>query len=347
MLTDGALTRRPEPRLSLAAGATLRAYIEDLRAVGVPVWSGRDGAPWAAFDPHAVRQVPSFHVGRPDPPEIDRMLRRTGALVAAYVAEPDEQRAANAWLYLCSDAQYSLRKLAPAVQRNVRRALRDLTIAPLTTGELFRHGGPAFCDTRRRTGVQGDTIAGFQRSFAQSNPTERPGRAYLGAWKDGQLAAFLTCLHVDDWVELGCYSMDSMLCHRPNDGLLYTALSHYLTQQKCRVVSFGLSSIQADSNIAGLHRFKRKLGFDVRPVHRAFVLHPALRPLANRVTLTAAQWTAHGVLRLWSGDRRLKKLGGMLACMLGTASTMHAAEPGTRDTGEGRSCWRRQSPCTT
>jgi hypothetical protein len=99
-------------------------------------------------------------------------------------------------------------------------------------------------------------------------------------------------------------SMTALLSYRPNDTLIYTALYRYLVV----------------SNTAGLHRFKTKVGFEARPVHRAFVVHPPLRPLANRFAL----WGLNTVLRFRPTDRRLKKAGGVLASMLGDTSMFNA-----------------------
>jgi predicted nucleic acid-binding protein len=332
---------------SLPAGSTLTEYVEDLRAAGVRVVSGNEGTYWVASHQQFVRRLPTFHTRMPDPSEVDRALRSTGALVATYLSEPDEHHAANAWLYLSTDHDYSLMTLAPVMQRNVRRAMRELRIAPLTASELLAHGSRAFCDTRRRTGLAWETSRSFRRYFGCVDRIDRPGRRYLGAWKEGQLAAFVKILHVDDWIELGSFSMDSMLRYRPNDALLYVLLSHYLAQRHCRVVSFGVSSIQADSNVAGLHRFKRKVGFKPSGVHRAFVLHPSVRAFGSPVTLSAARWAVSAALRVRPRERRLKKLDGMLACMLGATSMMDAAERSADDDGGGRAPWQGDSLCTT
>ena len=127
---------------------------------------------------------------------------------------------------------------------------------------------------------------------------------------------------MEDWAELGCFSRDALLRHRPNDTLMYTVLSRYLVERRFRLVSYGLSSIQSESNAAGLHRFKTKVGFEARPVHRAFVPHPLLRPLVNRSTLLGV----NTALRLRSGHRRLKKASGVLARMLGEQDGLDIAE---------------------
>lgn len=300
---------------ALPRAVTMGQYIEGLRAGGLRVCPGSEGTYWVASGDRLVQRIPMFRLSTPTDSEVSHALRETHGLIATYVAEPTAQRAGNAWLYICTADDYNDRQLPSTMQRNVRRAMRELTIAPLTCREILDHGAPAFCDTRQRTGLDDGTQAGFRNYFGYR--IDRPGEGYLGAWKEGRLAAFLTLVHVDDWVELGCFSMDSMLSYRPNDLLMHSALSYFLSDGRCRVVSYGLSSIQARSNAAGLHRFKRKVGFDTIRVHRAFVPHPTIRRFTNALTLTAAHMTVKAALRFRQRDRRLQKIDGMLASMRG------------------------------
>jgi hypothetical protein len=313
-----------QPVSGLPRAATLHEYVAGLRAGGVAVFQGDHGSYWVSSAERVVRRLPTFDLRVPSPSEVDEALAATGGLVASYVTEPDDRDPGNAWLYLCGDRDYSLQCRPPAMQRNVRRAMRELAISALSPIDLMAHGGRAFCDTRRRNRLDDGTLNGFYRYF--EHRIARPGWAYLGAWKNGQLAAFVTIMRVDDWAELGSFSMNSMLGYRPNDALLYVTLSNYLAMPNCRVVSYGLSSIQPGCGTGGLHRFKLKVGFHPKRVHRAFVLHPSVRPFANCVTLAAAHSTVNAALRIQPRNRRLKKLGGMLACMLGVPSMVEAPE---------------------
>lgn len=121
--------------------------------------------------------------------------------------------------------------------------------------------------------------------------------------------------------------MSTLLRSNPNDALAYTVLSRYLIERKCRLVSYGLSSVQNESNAAGLHRFKLKLGFKARAVHRAFVPHPLMRPLFNRLTL----WGVSTMLRYKPGGRHLRKAQGVLASMCGDT---HSVGVTTRELGD-------------
>jgi hypothetical protein len=132
------------------------------------------------------------------------------------------------------------------------------------------------------------------------------------------LAAFVSLIEVDDWLEIeSSYSRDDLLDFRPNDTLMYNVLSHYLTETPCRLVCYGLSSVQAENNAVGLYAFKRKVGFEAPPVHRVFTLNPLLSPFANQLLLHAVTMA----LRLWPEGRLLKKAEGMLAYMYGADRT--------------------------
>jgi hypothetical protein len=305
---------------------SLREYAANLARSGVHVLPGGPGTFWTRDQNSAMIRRPIFHVGPPTPNEVREVLRSGRATVASYLLEPDERHTANTWLYLCTDHAYALEKLDYTMRKNVRRGLRELTIAPLTSAELLAHGAQAFCDTRRRLGLRDGTPEAFRQLFiAQVN---WPEMVFLGAWKDNQLAAFLSIIEVEDWVELyKIFSMDALLQYRPNDTLMYSALSHYLIEYKCRLVYAGMSSIQVGKNAAGLHRFKTKVGLEARPVHRAFVAHPLLHPFVNQMTLRCV----NTVLRFRPEDHRLKEAGGVLACMLGDTSALKAAARNSSD----------------
>ncbi len=99
---------------------------------------------------------------------------------------------------------------------------------------------------------------------------------------------------IDDWAAVAAYAANEHLRSCPNNGLLHFALDHCLAQGRCRVVSYGLSSIQEVNRTATLDSFKKKVGFEARPVHRDLQFHPLLRPLVNPLTY----WIARGVRKL-------------------------------------------------
>ncbi len=282
---------------------SLEAYAAGLAAYGKRrVVTGREGTFWVGYESIALMRMPVFHTVPPSSDELYRVLWQGRAAMASYLQKPDDLHPATAWLYVCTDNAYHLDTLAPAVRRNVRRGLKALRIEPVASERLLAHGAQAFCDTRQRNGLSDGTAAHFRRRYGTRSLC--PGHTFLGAWKGDILAAFLSIVEVDDWVEIESgFSMNDCLSLRPNDALFYVALRHYLSEGARRLVSYGVSSIQADSHAAGLHRFKTKLGFEARPVHRAFVFHPLLRPLVGRVSRRTLRW----LQRQCPGHRWLKK----------------------------------------
>src|SRR5258708_705431 len=191
---------------------SIAEYAADLARSGVRVLPGTAGTYWIAYESYAMMRLPTFHSTPPTSQEVQQILWRGRAAIATYLLEPDEHHPANAWLYLCTDQTYSLEKLPPARRRNVRRGLKELTIAPLTSEQLLVHGVHAFCDTFRRVGLSDGTSEEFQRSITVR--ASLPESVFLGAWKENQLAAFLYITEVDDWVDVTCFSMDALLQYR-------------------------------------------------------------------------------------------------------------------------------------
>jgi hypothetical protein len=294
---------------------SMAEYAAELARNGTHILPGSSGTFWVRNESGALMRVPTFSLMPPAPGEVLRVLWRGRVAVVSYLLHPNERYPANARLYVCTNRAYALDTLNSATRRNIRRGSKELRITPIASYQLLAHGVQAFCDTRRRVGLSDGTPEEFRRRFTLR--VRCPGHVFLGAWKDDILAAFLSITEVDDWVEIeGCFSMDSLLGLRPNDALMFYVLSNYLTEGKCRVVSYGLSSIQVESSEAGLHAFKTKVGFEAKQVHRAFVVHPFLRPFVGQAMLGSIKL----LLQLLPRDRLLKKANGMLECIVERAS---------------------------
>jgi len=290
---------------------TLIDYITELTRRGLQVLGGTNGTYWVQYEMGAMVRVPTFSMVLPSPSEVNEVLRKGRAACVGYVLNPDERHPQNAWLYVAKDQSYSLNKLGKGTKSSIKRGLQNLRIGFIDSGELLNHGVQAFCDTRKRVGLSDGTSEAFRRRFTQRAGI--PGHVFFGAWYQDQLVAFLSMIDVDDWLEIeGSFSMTDFLNYYPNDLLLYTTLTNYLVERGKNIVSYGLSSIQSTSNEAGLHAFKRKIGFDALPVYRSFILHPFLRPFNNELTLCGLKTG----LRIFPKNRLFKKAAGVLALTL-------------------------------
>lgn len=301
-------TRKGSQRKTLS----INDYAEKLTRAGKLVFpSGLEGTFWVGYEPGSLTRIPTFNLEPPDPGEVQQTLWRGRAAVLSYLLEPDAHHPANAWFYVCSNREYSLDHLSSAMRRNVRRGLRELRIEPINLDQLLEYGAQAFCDTRRRIGLSDGTCRNFRRRYTSWGKCSE--HVFLGAWKGDILAAFLSIAEVADWAEFeGSFSCDSLLHLRPNDTLRFYALSYYLLEREFRIVSSGISSIQSTDNQSGLHNFMMKCGFEARSVHRAFVLHPLLLPIPNRLVHSAIKT----MVRFKPKNRLLRKANGVLTSIL-------------------------------
>lgn len=301
------MTAVPPPAgLAEIQPVSAEAYLAAASHAGRRVAYAADGTAWIGTERGAVSRFPAFAVEPVTAASARSACRRANVAIAGYLVEPGPIAPATAVLYACRRGDYALARLDEPVRRHVRRALRELTFAVVDGPTLLREGRTAFCETRRRTGLDDGTEAEFTRRF--STFLAHAGHHVFGAWRGEVLVAFFTLVVVDDWVEIGGFSSDAHLDLRPNNGLVHHILEHFLNQRGFRVVSYGLSSLQADSNADGLDRYKRRIGFGGEPVRRCMVLHPALAPFVGPRSLTLVR----ALLARRPRSRLLKKAEGAL-----------------------------------
>jgi len=283
-------------------------YCKHLRAGGSKVVPGSERTLWVSHERFSMVRQPACALHVPLQDEIRGVFKQTHTAVLSFVVEAADTRLANSSLYVCTDLEYSLGSLGRGARYDTSRGLNEFNIRFMHESELLRLGKRAYCDTIARVGLSADSREPFDVRFRR--PLSET--CYLGALKGDRLAAFLLVTEVDDWISLAGYSANEFLPLRPNNALIYHAVRYYLIEKKFRVVSYGLSSVQAVSKAEGLHQFKVKMGFDSIPVHREFVFNPLLRPLVNR-----ASWKLlNGMLRFSPQHPVLKKAEGAMRMAL-------------------------------
>jgi hypothetical protein len=291
---------------------TLLQYGRELSKFGTRVVLGSFGTLWQELETYSMQRTPTFCVKPPDTAELRRLFWRERTPVVTYLIEPEKLKPANVFLYMCEDNGYDLSKLSKNARRDARLALRKLKISFVAEAELLGKGFAAFRDTRTRADLPDRTFEHFKRLCRYAYSYK--GHLVVGAWKEEELAGFMVLVVIDDFVEIvASYStnQDRGLC--PNNALAHFVLDYFLTSKRCSTVSFGVSSLQSSSSRSGLHSFKTKVGFEARPVHRAFEFHPLLRPLINPLTLVGLKLS----LKFNPGSRKLKKSVGVMEILAG------------------------------
>ena len=295
----------------LPDSTTASEYVEALHKRGVKAFLGEGRAFWIVSERIGLGRCPETCFDAPSPGEMRSLLWRSRCLVATYVLPVDDAHPANALLYLCTQRDYHLDRLSSQARRNARRAQRAFRFEFLDRGMLLAHGARAYCDTRARVGLSDGTVEAFENYTASL--LARPGYKFVGAWCGDELAAYMWIQMIDDWAAIGGYSANDHLRSCPNEGLINFVLDYCLAQGRCREVTYGLSSVQEDARSSSLDYFKKKVGFEARPVHRAFAFHPLVRPLINPLT----NWALRGSLKFFPQSRMLRKASGVLANCLG------------------------------
>ncbi len=272
----------------------LNEYCEHLRAAGTKVLAGSEDTLWASTRSFVMQRRPFFALHVPSKQEIQAVFSESRAALLSFTTSssdfprllssdsaPGPAWGVPSYLYICSDPEYSQQKLSQSARSHIRRSLNEFEIRFVAPAELLKLGSKAYCDTRTRFGLSQSTPQAFEATFCLAQSFRR----YLGAFKDQQLAAFLAITEIDDWASIGPgYSVSELLALRPNNGLLFRALQHYLVEKKYRLVDHGLSNFPLTSKVETLHKFKVKMGFQAYPVHRRFVMNPLLRPFVNRLS---------------------------------------------------------------
>ena len=290
---------------------TAQQYVDALRRQGKRAFLAGDRVLWQYSEWAALERQPLFCFDIPSTREIRALLWHTRSVVASYVLPADDAHPGNSWLYLCENRDYRLEDLASAARRDARRALRAFRYEFIDAATLLAHGARAFCDTRTRVGLSDGTLQVFQDYIGMLSLN--PACKFVGAWCGERLAAYLWMSLVDDWAAIAAYAANEDLRSCPNNGLIHFALDYCLTQGRCSLVTYGLTSIQEVNRTVTLDYFKKKVGFEARPVYRAFVYHPLLRPLVNPLTY----WILRRCSRLFPHSPTLRKAAGLLATSLG------------------------------
>jgi hypothetical protein len=293
-----------------------------LSAIGTASKQAPDGSAWIRSERWSLSRYPLLPAP-PPAPDVTRFLFRGGrTAVIDYLVDADGPQGANAYLYLFRAPAYSIDALPETGRRAVRKAMRELRIGWITHAQVMEFGLAAFADTRSRVGLSDGTLDEFRRRFRPLRDV--PGYHYVGAWKGDELAAFMTVHAVGKGVTTGAYANLVHGSSRPNDGLFHFVLDHCINQCGLEFVSYGLSSVQEESNADTLHKFKLKVGFEAVPVRRVFRVHPWVGPLVNR----GSQGVLHGLLRVMPRNRVLKKASGVMAQLLsgGGPGTLPAPE---------------------
>ena len=278
-------------------------YADFLRLMGHRV---REEAGVYWFDVHS-RIYTSFPFQTPVNPDselVSRVLRRDG-LVLRHACPLGKGR--PSYRIAINEASYDLQSLSGKARNQTRRGLERCQVQRLDFGEFTRECITLNRDTLLRQGraVPSGFDDYWQRYYRHAGQSE--GAQIWGAFFGGELAAFLIAFEMEGVAHiLILRSRAELLCHYPNNALLYTYIKSVLDSGTVHEVSIGLESIQRGMD--SLDRFKTNMGFQKIPIGQQIAFAPWLSPFVEgRI--------GHIVRRLaeqFRGNERFDKMVGML-----------------------------------
>ncbi len=261
-------------------------------------------AHWHEVQRGVVLSFPYHRLINPDAVEL-RGLFKAHRLRAVRYPTPVEAFGFDSTLELNTRGDYDLAHLAATARRQTKQGLAACEVRRLGFDELERKGLPLAQQTAERQKL--DTAyadPAYWRRFCRAGGAVPDAHAW-GALCDGELAAFLVSVNVDDWVN--CIYTASSRAHldkRPNNALLYAASRHFLVEQGKRVC-YGLGSLE---HLPQLDHFKRQMAWTLQPIKQRLVFS---RPLGAAFTL-AREPVLRGMERLFPRSYTVRKVVGMI-----------------------------------
>ncbi len=210
--------------------------------------------------------------------DVDSLLRRASGVLARY---PSQERAGlPCGAYVVQDRAYTLQKLQKRTRNFVRRGLESCEIRQLERPELLKQGLQLNLDTMARHGRMRPEF-GDPKTWARTVEAvyESPGSECWGAFVGGEMASYVMSCRDASWehllIQMSC---TALLKSYPNHAIDYFLIERAMANPEIQGVCLGSLPLREG---AGLHNYKLRMGYEVRPQDAVVVVHPLLSPLAT------------------------------------------------------------------
>jgi hypothetical protein len=264
------------------------------------------GVLWHSVSWRFYMSIPYEKMLDPDRVELGRMLQSRMGLGARFPSLVWPGLEAGA--YFCRRKNYELRTVHVKHRPRVVRGLERFEIRRVEHDELLKQGLELNLDTMKRQ-ERYDSEFGTPSKWRRVVDAMRHSPAIVpyGAFRDGRLAAYMiTACEPKSVHILHQMSRQSDLADFPNHALTFCVTKELLSQPEMESVCYGFTSLV---NIAGLHEYKLRFGYQVDPFHCSFVLHPLLR---RTVANAPVRSVLHRVRSWIPGDQRLERMESVL-----------------------------------
>jgi len=255
--------------------------------------------------------------------EIRGALRRTGAALAAWTDNWDTPEC-QWWWVCCDDTEYDISRIRSKRRRGeIRRSLKRCEVRRVEAEWFAEHGYPVYLAAHGRYGQDVRPVSAEEFARNALHNAEYAGRETWGAFVEGQLAAYLSCIIIDDMVSLSSSKSDpERLNARPNTALTYTLTHHYLRERGFGFTTCGSRVLLHHTNVQD---FRESLGYRRIYCPLRAMLCPAL---AFAVGTGVQNWGRYlGLGRILSGPMNKLRAVGSLVRIAQACKNINAAAP--------------------
>ena len=225
----------------------LQEYAEYLAKRSPVVWI--EGVPWNVYRSILQPLTPPHQPIKIDRAQLRDALRRTKARLARW-GEGWDTPPCGWWHVCCDDREYDLAKLSGNRRRSIKKALRSVEVRMVDRPWFNENGYEVFAASFEH--YEPGAVKMTREQFAQAgrNAAECPGYEIWGAFIEGKMVAYLTCLVLEDMVHgIILKWMHEYRSANPNDALFYTLTRHYLVERGVRYVTTGRRVVHHETNV--------------------------------------------------------------------------------------------------
>lgn len=163
-----------------------------------------------------------------------------------------------------TNPNYDLSCQHQKARNQTRRGMENCAVEEIDFDYLVENGLPLNQDTAQRQRRQSQYAnPDYWRKYCMA-AAATSGVSAWGAFVEGQLAAFLVAIEVEDWVEwVVNHSAPALLKKYPNNALAFQAAQHFFLKRGRRGICYGLGSLEPTP---ALDHFKQRMGWTLQPI---------------------------------------------------------------------------------
>jgi hypothetical protein len=219
-----------------------------------------DDIPWNVRDrileplsmPHTIENV--------NREKVHKALSDTNALLAYWT--DDWGRAESEWWWICcDDKEYDIENVINSRgRRGIHKGMKDCSVSRVVPKDFPNLTYNIFSESMKSYGIKSSKIPTKEEYYESiMNKSEYEGFELWGTFVGDKLAAFATCVVIDDVVMFGSTKSDPKLhTHSPNNALFYHITKHYLRERGILYVTNGSRTLLHPTTI---NDFLIRMGF--------------------------------------------------------------------------------------